>query len=430
MFWNEKMETLQGDRLFTHQLKRLRWTLQQSLQVPFYRERYREAGIDVDRIRSLEDVKKIPFTTKKDLQSGYPFGFLAVPLNQVVRIHTTSGTTGKPTVVGYTRQDLDHWSELIARNLTMVGLTEGDVFQNMVNYGLFTGGLGFHYGAEQIGLTVIPSATGNTKRQIEMIRDFGVTAIHCTPSYALHIAEVSEEMGVDLPTLSTGIFGAEAWSESMRTELQRRLEVSAYDSYGLSEMYGPGVAFECPEKDGLHIWHDCYLTEIIDPKTGERLEEGERGELVITPLVKEAMPLLRYRTGDITRLMEDGCACGRGQKIGRITGRSDDMLVIRGINVFPSQIEHVLRSLPEVGEQFMVIIDRINYLDEMTIEVEMNREYFSGELRDLAKVQMKIARALQEVLGLRTTIRLVEPGTLPRFEGKAKRVIDRRGSLW
>ena len=430
MFWNEKMETLQGDRLFTHQLKRLRWTLQQSLQVPFYRERYREAGIDVDRIRSLEDVKKIPFTTKKDLQSGYPFGFLAVPLNQVVRIHTTSGTTGKPTVVGYTRQDLDHWSELIARNLTMVGLTEGDVFQNMVNYGLFTGGLGFHYGAEQIGLTVIPSATGNTKRQIEMIRDFGVTAIHCTPSYALHIAEVSEEMGVDLPTLSTGIFGAEAWSESMRTELQRRLEVSAYDSYGLSEMYGPGVAFECPEKDGLHIWHDCYLTEIIDPKTGERLEEGERGELVITPLVKEAMPLLRYRTGDITRLMEDGCACGRGQKIGRITGRSDDMLVIRGINVFPSQIEHVLRSLPEVGEQFMVIIDRINYLDEMTIEVEMNREYFSGELRDLAMVQKKITRALQEVLGLRTTIRLVEPGTLPRFEGKAKRVIDRRGSLW
>ena len=430
MFWNEKMETLQGDRLFTHQLKRLRWTLQQSLQVPFYRERYREAGIDVDRIRSLEDVKKIPFTTKKDLQSGYPFGFLAVPLNQVVRIHTTSGTTGKPTVVGYTRQDLDHWSELIARNLTMVGLTEGDVFQNMVNYGLFTGGLGFHYGAEQIGLTVIPSATGNTKRQIEMIRDFGVTAIHCTPSYALHIAEVSEEMGVDLPTLSTGIFGAEAWSESMRTELQRRLKVSAYDSYGLSEMYGPGVAFECPEKDGLHIWHDCYLTEIIDPKTGERLEEGERGELVITPLVKEAMPLLRYRTGDITRLMEDGCACGRGQKIGRITGRSDDMLVIRGINVFPSQIEHVLRSLPEVGEQFMVIIDRINYLDEMTIEVEMNREYFSGELRDLAMVQKKITRALQEVLGLRTTIRLVEPGTLPRFEGKAKRVIDRRGSLW
>ncbi len=430
MFWNKNMETLQGDRLAALQLKRLRWTLQQSLQIPLYRKRFRDAGIDAETIRSLADVERIPFTYKTDLQSGYPFGSFAVPLNQVVRIHTTSGTTGKPTVVGYTRRDLDHWSELIARNLTMVGLKEGDLFQNMVNYGLFTGGLGFHYGAERVGCTVIPSATGNTRRQIDMIRDFGVTAIHCTPSYALHIAEMSEEMGVDLPSLTTGIFGAEAWSESMRNELQRRLKVNAFDSYGLSEMYGPGVAFECPEKDGLHIWHDCFLTEIIDPKTGERLENGERGEMVITPLVKEAMPILRYRTGDITRLLEGECACGRGQKIGRITGRSDDMLVIRGINVFPSQIEHVLRSLPEVGEQFMVIIDRINYLDEMTIEVEMNRELFSGELRDLANVQKKIGRALQEVLGLRTTIKLVEPGTLPRFEGKAKRVIDRRGSLW
>ncbi|MDD1673457.1 MAG: phenylacetate--CoA ligase, partial [Methanomicrobiales archaeon] len=365
-----------------------------------------------------------------DLQEGYPFGSLAVPLSKVVRIHTTSGTTGKPTVVGYTRNDLDHWSELIARNLTMVGLAEGDVFQNMVNYGLFTGGLGFHYGAERIGLTVIPSATGNTKRQIEMIRDFGVTAIHCTPSYGLHIAEVSEEMEVDLPSLKIGMFGAESWSESMRNELQRRLKLDAYDSYGLSEMYGPGVAFECPEKDGLHIWHDCYYIEIIDPKTGERLSEGERGELVITPLVKEAMPLIRFRTGDITYLMGGVCNCGRGQKIGRITGRTDDMLVIRGINIFPSQIEHVLRALPEVGEQFMVIIDRVNYLDEMTIEVEMNRDFFSGELRDLTRVQQKISGALQDILGIRITIRLVEPGSLPRFEGKAKRVIDRRGVLW
>jgi phenylacetate-CoA ligase len=430
MFWNKKMETLQGDRLTALQLKRLKWTLHQAQGVPFYRERFRNLGIHTEDIRSLEDLTRLPFTTKKDLQDGYPFGSLAVPLSQVVRIHTTSGTTGKPTVVCYTRNDLDHWSELIARNLTMVDLAEGDIFQNMVNYGLFTGGLGFHYGAERAGLTVIPSATGNTKRQIEMIRDFGVTVIHCTPSYALHIAEVSEQMGVDLPTLKTGLFGAEAWSESMRNELQRRLELSAFDSYGLSEMYGPGVAFECPEKDGLHIWHDCYLTEIIDPATGEQLDDGERGELVITPLVKEAMPLIRYRTGDITRLMKGTCPCGRGQKIGRITGRSDDMLVIRGINVFPSQIEHVLRSLPEVGEQFMVIIDRINYLDEMTIEVEMNRDFFSGELRDLARVQQKISGALREVLGIRTTIRLVEPGSLPRFEGKARRVIDRRGALW
>jgi phenylacetate-CoA ligase len=347
-----------------------------------------------------------------------------------VRIHTTSGTTGKPTVVGYTRADLDNWSELIARNLTMVGLRQGDVFQNAVNYGLFTGGLGFHYGAEKMGLTVIPAATGNTKRQIEMIQDFGVNAIHCTPSYAMHLAEVAESMDAKMDSLTTGIFGAEPWSENMRRELEARLEVKAYDSYGLSEMYGPGVAFECLERDGLHIWHDSYLVEIIDPRTGERLGEGERGEMVITPLVKEAMPLLRYRTGDITKLMEDECGCGRGQKIARITGRSDDMLVIRGINVFPSQIEHVLLSLDGIGQQFMVHVDRVNHLDEMTIEVEMNRAVFSGELSDLARVQKKVTAALHDALGLRTSVKLVEPGSLPRFEGKAKRVVDHRGQLW
>ncbi|MDH7593552.1 MAG: phenylacetate--CoA ligase [Methanomicrobiales archaeon] len=428
MFWNRKMETLKGDELTRLQLKRLSWTIAQASKVPFYRKRLNNAGITPSDVRSIDDIGKLPFTVKGDLREGYPFGFFSVPLNRVIRIHTTSGTTGKPTVVGYTRRDLENWSELIARNMTMIGLKEGDVFQNMVNYGLFTGGLGFHYGAEKIGLTVIPSATGNTKRQIEMINDFGVTSIHCTPSYALHIAEVAEEIGVELPTLKFGIFGAEAWSEAMRRELERRLKLTAFDSYGLSEMYGPGVAFECPEGDGLHIWHDMYLVEIIDPATGERLGEGESGEMVITPLVKEAMPLIRYRTGDITKLMADGCACGRGQKIGRITGRSDDMLVIRGINVFPSQIEHVLRSLPEVGEQFMVYIDRIKYLDEMTIEVEMKKEYFHGELEDLSKIQHRITDALKDVLGLRTNVRLVEPGSLPRFEGKARRVIDRRES--
>lgn len=430
MFWNRGMERLKGAELAALQLKRLKWTIRQAQKLPFYCRKLEDLGIGSRSIRSLEDVEKLPFTTKSDLREGYPFGFFAVPLRKVIRIHTTSGTTGKPTVVGYTRKDIRNWTELIARNLTMIGLGEGDVFQNMVNYGLFTGGLGFHYGAEQIGMTVVPSATGNTKRQIEMIRDFGVTAIHCTPSYGLHIAEVAEQMGMDLPSLKTGIFGAEAWSESMRTELERRLGVTAFDSYGLSEMYGPGVAFECPERKGLHIWHDMYLVEIIDPVTGERLGEGERGEMVITPLVKEAMPLLRYRTGDVTMLMEGDCPCGRGQKIGRITGRSDDMLVIRGINVFPSQIEHVLRSLPEVGEQFMVYIDRIKYLDEMTIEVEMKREYFHGELQDLARIQHRITGALQEALGLRTTVKLVEPGSLPRFEGKAKRIVDRREKIW
>ena len=429
MFWNRAIETIRPEELADLQLKRLKWALRQAQEVGLYRRKFREAGISPDDIRTLDDVEKLPFTYKKELQAGYPFGLFAVPMREIVRIHTTSGTTGKPTVVGYTRQDLDNWADLIARNMTMIGLGVDDVFQNAVNYGLFTGGLGFHYGAEKIGMTVIPSATGNTRRQIEMIEDFGVTAIHCTPSYALHLAEVAESMGKTLDTLKTGIFGAEPWSENTRVELERRLGVKAYDSYGLSEMYGPGVAFECPEHNGLHIWHDCYLTEVIDPVTGERLAPGERGEMVITPLVKEALPLVRYRTGDITRLLEGECACGRGQKIERITGRSDDMLVIRGINIFPSQIEHVLRSLPEVGDQFMVYVDRVRHLDEMTIEVEMTRAGFSGELQDLARVQKKIVGELHSTLGLRTAVKLVEPGSLPRFEGKAKRVIDRRGAV-
>ena len=429
MFWNRAIETIRPEELADLQLKRLKWALRQAQEVGLYQRKFREAGISPDDIRTLDDVEKLPFTYKKELQAGYPFGLFAVPMREIVRIHTTSGTTGKPTVVGYTRQDLDNWADLIARNMTMIGLGVDDVFQNAVNYGLFTGGLGFHYGAEKIGMTVIPSATGNTRRQIEMIEDFGVTAIHCTPSYALHLAEVAESMGKTLDTLKTGIFGAEPWSENTRVELERRLGVKAYDSYGLSEMYGPGVAFECPEHNGLHIWHDCYLAEIIDPETGERLAPGERGELVITPLVKEALPLVRYRTGDITRLLEGECACGRGQKIERITGRSDDMLVIRGINIFPSQIEHVLRSLPEVGDQFMVYVDRVRHLDEMTIEVEMTRAGFSGELQDLARVQKKIVGELHSTLGLRTAVKLVEPGSLPRFEGKAKRVIDRRGAV-
>ncbi len=429
MFWNEKMETLRPDALAALQLERLKQTVHAVGSVGFYRKRLKEAEITASDIKSLDDLTKLPFTRKQELRDGYPFGFFAVPRNRVVRIHTTSGTTGKPTVVGYTRGDLDHWSELIARNMTMVGLTADDVFQNMVNYGMFTGGLGFHYGAERIGMTVIPSATGNTRRQIEMIQDFGVTVIHCTPSYAMHLAEAAEEAGVSFEALKTGLFGAEAWSETMRKELEMKLQVTAYDSYGLSELYGPGVAFECPEREGLHIWHDMYLTEIIDPKTGEQLGPGERGELVVTPLVKEAMPLLRYRTGDVTMLLEDGCACGRGQKIVRIMGRSDDMLVIRGINVFPSQIEHVLLSLPEVGNHFMVYVDRMNHLDEMTIEVEINRNYFSGELKDLAHIQKKVVKELRNALELRTTVRLVEPGTLPRFEGKAKRVVDRRGLM-
>ncbi|OPX61917.1 MULTISPECIES: phenylacetate--CoA ligase family protein [unclassified Methanoregula] len=426
MYWDKKMETLKTADLKEIQLKRLKKTLKQVQNVGFYQKKLADAGINPSSIKTLDDITKIPFTKKQDLRDGYPFGFFAVPMKQIVRIHTTSGTTGKPTVVGYTRNDLDAWSDLIARNMTMVGITADDIFQNMVNYGMFTGGLGFHYGAEKIGMTVIPSATGNTKRQLEMMHDFGVTTIHCTPSYAMHLSEVAEENHVSLGSLKTGLFGAEPWSESTRKMLENRLGITAYDSYGLSELFGPGVAFECQERDGLHIWHDCYLVEIIDPQTGEHVADGEHGELVVTPLVKEAMPLLRYRTGDVTMLMEDGCLCRRGKKIARITGRSDDMLVIRGINVFPSQIEHVLLKIPEVGNQFMVYIDKINHLDEMTVEVEINREYFSGELADLANLQRKVVKELRDALELRTTVKLVEPGSLPRFEGKAKRVIDRR----
>ena len=430
MYWDELHETLRPADLRDLQLRRLRETLGRVQHVPFYRDLLAREGVRPDEIRTLEDVRKLPFTKKQDLRGGYPFGFFAVPMHQVVRIHTTSGTTGKPTVVGYTRGDLENWSGLIARNMTMIGLSADDIFQNAVNMGMFTGGLGFHYGAEKVGMTVLPAGTGNTKRQIEMIDDFGVTALHCTPSYAMHLAEVAEEMGSDLPSLRTGIFGAEAWSDATRTELQNRLGVTAYDSYGLSELYGPGVACECPEQDGLHIWHDSYLVEIIDPATGETLGPGERGELVVTPLLKEAMPLLRYRTGDITMLLDDDCPCGRMQRIARFSGRVDDMLIIRGINVFPSQIEHVLMALPEVGDQFMVYVDRNeHHLDEMTIEVEIKRQFFSGELSDLARLQDRIVRALRDALELRTRVRLVEPGSLPRFEGKSRRVVDRRGTL-
>ena len=429
MFWDKKIETLKPKDLQELQFKRLKKTLDLVQNVDFYRKLLSGAGVKISAIKTLDDIQKIPFTKKQDLRDGYPFGFLAVPMKKIVRIHTTSGTTGKPTVVGYTQKDIDTWSDLIARNMTMVGVGKDDIFQNMVNYGMFTGGLGFHYGAEKIGMAVIPSATGNTKRQIEMMMDFGVTTIHCTPSYAMHLSEIAEEMGASFDHLKTGIFGAEPWSESVRHSLEKRLGVTAFDSYGLSELFGPGVAFECPERDGLHIWHDSFYVEIIDPKTGERVSDGERGELVVTPLVKEAMPLLRYRTGDVTVKMEDGCICRRGQKIARITGRSDDMLVIRGINVFPSQVEHVLLKIPEVGNQFMVYIDRVNHLDEMTVEVEINREYFSGELADLAKLQKKVVKELRDALELRTTVKLVEPGSLPRFEGKAKRVIDRREAI-
>ncbi len=432
-YW-QKEEILPKDELERIQLKRLKWVVRYAYDnVPFYRRKFKERKIHPDDIRRLEDVKKLPFTTREDLRENYPFGLFAVPREKVVRIHTSSGTSGKPKVVGYTLNDLENWINLCARCLYMVGVRERDVFQNMVSYAMFTGGLGFHYAAERIGAMVIPSGTGNTRRQIQYMLDFGTTVIHCTPSYALHIKEVAEDMEIDPKELSLriGCFGAEPWSENTRKRLEDSFDIKAYDSYGLSEMNGPGVAFECEEQNGLHIWIDHYLVEIVDPETCDQLGYEEKGELVLTSLTKEAMPLIRYRTGDITFLMDDEkCPCGRTHpKIHRILGRTDDMMIIRGVNVFPSQIEHVLMNMEEVGDSFQIVLTRSGALDEITVRVEIRDEFFTGELSDLERIRRKIQEELKKEIGLRMRVELVEKGTLERFEGKAKRIIDLRGEI-
>lgn len=426
-YWQKQLETMKLSELEKLQLKRLRDTLK---RVRGHVQMYK-ARIAREEIRKLEDVQKLPFTSKSDLRDSYPFKMFAVPMSRVVRVHASSGTSGKPTVVGYTQRDIETWANLIARCLTMVGVRKGDVFQNAVGYGLFTGGLGFHYGAEKIGITVVPAGTGTTQRQIEMLLDFRVTVIHCTPSYALYIAETARENGVDIGkfALRIGCFGAEPWSDNTRKELEEALDIKAYDSYGLSEMFGPGVGFECEEQNGLHIWEDHFLVEIVD-SNGDACAPGERGELVLTSLTKEAMPLIRYRTGDMAMMLEDSCPCGRtSTRISRILGRADDMMVIRGINVFPSQIEHVLMSIPEAGEYFQVIVERKKHLDDLTVKVELSEKGFTGELKDLERIQNKIAGQLYSALNLRTNIVLVERGTLPRVEGKYKRVIDLREKI-
>jgi phenylacetate-CoA ligase len=411
------------------QFKRLKHTVKNAYEnVPFYRKKLKEARIHPDDIKKREDVSKLPFTVKEDLRDTYPFGLFAVPKEKLVRIHTSSGTSGKPKVVGYTKRDLDNWINMVARCLYMTGIRNHDVFQNMVSYALFTGGLGMHYGAELIGAMVVPSATGNTERQISYIQDFGTTAIHATPSYALHIKEVAEKMDLrpDELGLKIGCFGAEPWSDSMRKRLEESFGLKAFDSYGLSEMNGPGVAFECEEQNGLHIWADHYFIEIIDEE-GKPAGEGERGELVLTPLTKEAMPLLRYRTGDLTYTIDYKCSCGRTHpKIHRILGRADDMIVVRGINVFPSQIEHILMKIPDAGDSYQVVITREGTLDEMKVRVEMKDELFRGELEDFRRIQSKIQKELLKEVGLRINVDLVEKGTLERFKLKAKRVLDMR----
>ena len=431
-YWQPKFELMGRKELRELQLKRLKKTAHRVYDnVPFYAKKFNEAGVKPSDIKTLDDLKKLPFTKKNDLRDTYPFGLFAVPMNKVSRIHASSGTSGKSTVVGYTANDLKTWADLMARCFFMAGIRPGDVFQNAANYGLFTGGLGIHAGAERLGCTVVPSGTGSTQKQIEMIRDFGVTAMHATPSYALYIAETARKMGIEpgsLP-LRIGVFGAEPWSVNTRKELEKAFGIKAYDSYGLSEMMGPGVAFECTEQNGLHIWEDAFIVEVLD-KNGEQCAPGEKGELTLTTLCKEALPLVRYRTGDITMLMDSECGCGRTScRITKFYGRSDDMLVIRGLNVFPSQIEHVLMAMPEVGEYFQVVLERVNFMDEMTVKVEMSDKAFSGELGDLKKVTGTVAKRLKDTLNLRTNVVLVEKGSLPRVEGKSKKVIDNRAAI-
>ena len=388
-----------------------------------------ELNIFPEDIKSIEDLKKLPFTYKQDLRDNYPYGLFATPLSEIVRIHASSGTTGKQTVVGYTRKDLSIWSEVMARTLTAAGTNKNSFVQIAYGYGLFTGGLGAHYGAERIGASVIPISGGNTRRQIQIMKDFGTTILACTPSYALYLAETLEEMGIsknDL-RLKAGVFGAEPWTESMRKEIEKKLGVLAIDIYGLSEIIGPGVSYECECQNGMHICEDHFYPEIIDPNTGEVLPKGEKGELVFTTITKEGLPLIRYRTRDISSLNYEKCACGRTLvRMAKVSGRTDDMLIIRGVNVFPSQIESVLLEIGETEPHYLLIVDRIGTLDVLEIQVEVSDEFFSDEVKKLEELERKIKNAIESTLGLTAKIRLVEPKTIQRSEGKAKRVIDKR----
>lgn len=430
MIWNEEIECISEDELEKLQLKRLQEVVKRAYEnVPYYKKRFDDEGIKPEDIKTLDDIQKLPLTTKDDLRAAYPFGMFAVPRQEIVEVHTSSGTTGKPTVSGYTRQDLEIWSEVMARGLTMFGLNEDDLIQNTHGYGLFTGGFGVHYGAQKIGATVIPISTGQTRRQIEIMKDFRTTVLIVTPSYGLYLAEVAEEEGLkqeDLNLKSIG-FGAEMWTEEMRQELQKRFNAPAYNIYGLTEIMGPGVALECPEQDGLHVMEDHFYPEIIDSETMDVLEDGEKGELVITTLSRHGMPIIRFRTKDVTSLRRGKCACGRTHvKMERITGRTDDMLKIRGVAVFPSQIEKALLKMDGIEPHYQIIVTRPQHLDEMEVQVETSPKLFSDEVKELVGIKKKIENYIHNEIGLRVTVTLVEPKTLPRSEGKAVRVIDKR----
>jgi len=428
--WNPKRETMKREELEKMQFLRLKQTLESVYQlVPHYRKKFQEKGVEPGDIRSLEDIASLPFTIKDDLRDNYPYGLFATPMDEVVRIHSSSGTTGIPTVVGYTRGDLEVWSEIMARTLAAAGGNHESVIHIAYGYGLFTGGLGVHYGAEKIGGTVVPISGGHSKRQIRMMKDLGTTLLACTPSYALQLAETIEEMGVDHRDLQlkSGVFGAEPWSENMRRVLEEKLPIDALDIYGLSEIIGPGVSYECMAKDGLHINEDHFLPELIDPQTGEVLPDGSTGELVITTLSKETLPVIRYRTRDITTLKREKCSCGRTHvRMDKVSGRSDDMLIIRGVNVFPSQVESILLNMGKTEPHYLLVVDRKGNLDTLEVWVEVSEEMFSDKIRGMEELERLIHEEINSILGVSAEIKLVEPKTIERSQGKAQRVIDKR----
>lgn len=430
MIWNQPFECLERDKMIRLQGERLRQTVEHIyFNVPYYRQKMQECGLSPDDIHGICDLHKLPFTTKADLRDNYPFGLFAVPRSEIVRVHASSGTTGKPTVVGYSRKDLGIWAEVVARTLTCAGISKTDVIQIAYGYGLFTGGLGIHYGGEKIGAMVVPVSGGNTKRQLQLMVDFGTTALACTPSYALYLAEALEENNIDpesLP-LRVGVFGAEPWSEQMRLEIEAKLKIKAIDIFGLSEIIGPGVASECLQQSGLHIFEDHFIPEIIDPVTLQPLPEGQTGELVFTTITKEGLPLIRYRTRDLTSLSYEPCACGRTLvRMKKCTGRSDDMLIIRGVNLFPSQIETVLLEMNETKPHYMLVVDRVNNLDVLQVQVEVEENFFQDRISELEHLRKRIAHNIDQATGLTVDVKLVEPKTIERSEGKAKRVIDKR----
>lgn len=433
MIWNETKECMSRESRRVLQGERLHKIVEYAYHnVPFYRNKLQQMDIKPDDIRSIDDIVKLPFTTKQDIRDNYPFGLMAAPQSEIIRIHASSGTTGNPTIVGYTRKDIGVWSGCMARCLSAYGITRGDIFSVAYGYGLFTGGLGVHYGVEALGASVLPASTGSTEKHIRLLRDLGVTGIACTPSYALHLAETMEKMGItrDNIKLRVGVFGAEPWTENMRSEIEEKLGIKAYNLYGLSEIMGPCVSYECEEQNGSHINEDHFFPEIINPDTLEPEPYGTSGELVFTTLTKEGMPLLRYRTRDLCTLYDEPCSCGRTSiKMGRLLGRSDDMLIIRGINVFPSQVESVILSMPECAPHYLLIVDRENNLDKLTVQVEMRQEFFASgfdTFEPIIRLEKEVAAKLKSVLSISAKVEVKQPGTLARSEGKSKFVIDNR----